>query len=124
MSRPVDRLVGVYDADGGLLGDLRYAVGRVRGTAHCALCDLTHGGLRARPAWRRLRDRLGVPVDLLHRDERDQRLQAACDGRVPCIVAIAGDDVVPLLGPDDLEACEGDLDEFERRLLAALGRTA
>ena len=122
MSRPVDRLVGVYDADGGLFGDLRYAVGRVRGTAHCALCDLTHGGLRERPAWRRLRDRLGVPVDLLHRDERDDRLRAAADGRVPCIVAIAGDDVVPLLGPDELEACEGDLDELERRLLAALGR--
>ena len=33
--------MGVYDADGGLLGELAYLTGRILGIAHCALCDIT-----------------------------------------------------------------------------------
>ena len=33
---------GVYHADGGIVGELRYVFGKLRGTAHCALCDITH----------------------------------------------------------------------------------
>ena len=94
-------------------------VGRARGTAHCSLCDLTHGRIRERPAWRQLRDRLGLPVDLVHRNERDERLRSL-DVGLPCIAAVTGDEVRPLLGPADLEACRGDLDALERRLRAAL----
>ena len=45
----VNRLVGVYDADGGLLGEAAYVWGKVRGTRHCALCDITHRRVRRRP---------------------------------------------------------------------------
>lgn len=41
-------LVGVYDADGGLLGEAAYVVGRLCGTRHCALCDITHSAVRRR----------------------------------------------------------------------------
>ena len=33
---------GVYHADGGIVGELRYVFGKLIGTAHCALCDITH----------------------------------------------------------------------------------
>src|SRR6478609_4856955 len=49
--RSVTRLVGVYDADGGLLGEAAYAWGKARGTRHCALCDITHSPWRRKPAW-------------------------------------------------------------------------
>ena len=65
----VTRLVGVYDADGGLLGEAAYVWGKVRGTRHCALCDITHGRVRRKPEWDRMVADLGVPVDLLHLDE-------------------------------------------------------
>ena len=48
-------LVGVYHADGSLLGELRYIWGKLRGTAHCTLCDITHG---------RLSEKCGASVDL------------------------------------------------------------
>ena len=112
------RLIGVYDADGGLPGELRYVVGRALGRAHCALCDVTHGAVRARTEFRRCADGLGVPFDLLHRNEAGPELLVA---GLPSVLARTDDgEVVPVLGPDDLEACAGDVDAFERALRDAL----
>lgn len=51
MARPVRRLVGVYHANGGLRGEVAYVVGKFLGTAHFALCDITHSPVRRKPAW-------------------------------------------------------------------------
>lgn len=61
--------VGVDDADGGLLGGAAYAWGRLRGSRHCRLCDLTTSPPRRKPA----RDAMAaaLPVRLLHRNELD-----------------------------------------------------
>lgn len=63
------RLVGVYDADGGLLGEAAYVWGKIRGTRHCALCDLTHGLVRRKPEWDQMVADLGIPMDLWHLNE-------------------------------------------------------
>jgi translocator protein len=67
--RSVTGLVGVYDADGGLLGEAAYVWGKVRGTRHCALCHITHGRVRRRHEWDQMVAGLGIPVDLLHLNE-------------------------------------------------------
>ena len=117
--RTVTSLIGVYDADGGLAGELRYAVGHLLGRAECSLCDITHGRLRRKAEFDDLRDRLGVPFDVVHRNERSPDV-AAASGVLPCVVAVtgAGRDVV--LGPDDLRECAGDVERFERVLREAL----
>ena len=49
-------LIGVYHADGGPIGEARYVLGRMLGTAHCGLCDITHSPVRRKPEW----DRIGI----------------------------------------------------------------
>jgi len=39
----VGRLIGVYDADPGLLGELAFVTDRVLGLVRCALCEIMHG---------------------------------------------------------------------------------
>ena len=46
------RLVGVYDADSTLRGELSYWVGARLGRRHCSLCKITHGSVRQRPEWK------------------------------------------------------------------------
>jgi len=124
--RPIDELIGVYNADGGLVGELRYVVGKVLGRTHCALCDLTHGSVSMSPEWKRAADRISTPIVLLHLNERPEDVRRASDDTVPCVLARVGDELVVLLGPDDLEACEQRVDEFERRIrdaAAARGMT-
>lgn len=114
----VRRLVGVYHAEGSIIGELRYWVGARLGSAHCALCDITHGTFRAKPDWRRQRERLDLPFDTVHLDERDDALAAATEGTTPCVVADTPGGYVTLLGPDELEACHGSVETMFDRLRA------
>lgn len=120
----VTRLVGVYHADGTVMGELRYWVGARLGSAHCSLCDITHGTFRAKPAWQRERRCLGLPFDTVHLDERDPTLVAATEGATPCVVADTADGYVTLLGPDELEACHGSSEDMFDRLRARAAELA
>lgn len=103
----INRLVGVYDAEGTLRGELAYFVGARLGRAHCSLCDITHGLLRERADWRECRDGLPVPFATFHRDDQPHEVREAVAGRAPVVVADTDQGVVLLLGPEALDACEG-----------------
>ena len=118
----VVRLVGVYDAEGTLRGELAYWVGARLGRAHCSLCDITHGLLTERSDWRDCRRGLPVPFDTYHRDDQPEEVRAAVEGLGPVVVAETATGIVPLLGPHELEACDGSparlVAEVELRLAA------
>lgn len=116
----IERLVGVYDADGTIRGELAYLIGRTRGTAHCALCDITHGRLRRRADFDDARGKLAVPLELCHRDEVDEAVRAAAGWSYPCVVGIGAAGASLVMGRDDLEACAGDPATFVERLNAAV----
>lgn len=118
-----DGLIGIYDADGGVLGELRYALGRLLSDAHCSLCDLTHRGLRRRKQWDTFVAHLGVPFVLLHRNEMDETVRSVVGTELPCIVARRRGRYELLLGPRDLAACGTDLRELEDRIRAAAAGT-
>jgi hypothetical protein len=121
MSGTVDGFVGVYHADGGLRGELAYAIGKVRGTAHCGLCDITHRGVRTKAQWSAMVRDLGVPFELVHLNERDAGVRAATADRTPCVLARTGDrGLVFLLGPGDLDPLGGDVAAFAARLAQAV----
>ncbi len=113
-------LTGIYHADGSLLGELRYVAGKLMGTAHCALCDITHGMVRKKRAFARLQQRLAVPMELVHLDERDEALAAFTDGRTPAVVGRTDHGLVMLLDAEQLEL-SGSVERFERALHQAIG---
>ena len=116
------RYLGVYDADGGIVGELRYVVGHLLGTAECALCDITHSPVRRKRAWDAMVARLDAPFDLRHRNELSDIEQRALTGTVlPVVVAELADGTWrTLLDVADLRACDGDVDAFAERLTAAI----
>src|SRR4051812_23725851 len=113
------RLVGVYNADGSLLGELRYLFGRARGVGHCALCETTHGKLRRRPDFDRACESLDHPLELLHRNELTPQLTELVQGRLPCILIIE-DRAEILLGPEEVEGCAGDPVQLVASINAAI----
>ena len=119
---PIIEIVGVYDADAGLLGEAAYVWGKLRGTHHCGLCDITHGTVRRKPAWDAMAASLPVPVRLLHLNELDDELRS--------VVAFAGAPVVlarddegwrALVGGGELDAMAGSVDALEAVLVRHLG---
>jgi hypothetical protein len=116
----IGRLIGVYDADGTLRGELAYWVGARLGRTHCALCDITHGSVRERPDWQTCRAGLPVPFDTYHRNDQPDPIRALADKGLPAVFADTDQGLVMLLGPEDLVACHASPDE----LAAALTRAA
>jgi len=103
----VRELVGVYHANGTLVGEVTYWINARLGRGHCALCDITHGVLREKPAWRACRDALPVPMRAVHLDERSPAELAASADATPCVLAVTDEGTVVLLGPDELDRCAG-----------------
>lgn len=116
----VRRLIGVYDADGSLRGELAYVVGRALGRRHCSLCDITHGRVREKEAWRACRTGLPVPFETVHLDERSAQVRAASDGAAPCVLAQIDSGLSVLVGTPALEACGGDPQRLVEALEAAV----
>jgi hypothetical protein len=114
----VVRLIGVYDADHTMRGELRYWVGARLGRAHCALCDVTHGVLRARRTWKEYRAGLPVPFDTYHRDDQPHATRAL--GSAPFVAAETTTGLEMLLTPDALDACAGSLDALVSAIEAAV----
>ncbi len=105
-------LVGVYDADSTLRGELTYWVGARLGRRHCSLCEITHGSVRQRPKWKVCQAGMPVSFDTFHRDDQPDMIRAAAGGRAPVVVAETDSGHVLLLGPRDLDACDGSIDRF------------
>ena len=117
------RLIGVYDADGTVVGELSYFVRARLGRAHCALCDITHGRVREKAAWRQARQQLPVPFEAVHLDERYPDVRAASPGLGACVVVHPADGGTELLlGTAELEACGGDPERFVAAVREALDR--
>lgn len=110
----VSELVGVYDADGGLLGEAAYVWGKVRRTRHCGLCDITHSAVRRKAEWDRMAASLPVPVRLLHLNELDDDLRAAVVAAgAPVVLARDGAGWTDLLGAAELDELAGSVAAFE-----------
>ena len=105
-------LIGVYHADGGVIGELRYVLGKARGSAHCALCDITHGTVRRKPEWDRACRDFPIPIRLVHLNERDSDEVDACVLGTPTVLVRSSDGSLRVaLGPSDLEL-DGSVPDF------------
>jgi len=120
----VDRLLGVYNADGGIVGELRYIIGHALGTTSCALCDITHSPIRRKREWDALVAELGIHVDLRHLNELDERERAAVAGRAPLVLVERDGMLSPLLDSDQLAALDGSVAAFGVAVRAALAPLA
>ncbi len=122
MGAAVVEVVGVYDADGGLVGELVYVVGHLLGRTECWLCDITHGTTRRKPEWDAMVARLPVPVRLVHRNEAGEPDRAAYHlSGLPAVLGVRSDGSrTVLLGPTGLHALHGSVRGFESALRSAL----
>ncbi|MGB0637562.1 MAG: hypothetical protein ACPGN6_09160 [Gammaproteobacteria bacterium] len=115
-------LYGVYDADGGLWGEIKYILGKISGLAHCTLCDMTHGwSLRGKKEWIGFANRSELEFRLLHRNEQPSDLAKITGDSIPCIAQRIGDSYSVIVSPEELVTCEADIRKLETLLASKLG---
>ncbi len=114
----VSRLIGVYDANGTLRGEVAYWIGARLGRRHCALCEVTHGTFTAKKSWTRCREGLPIPFDTFHRDDQPDEIRRATGDQAPSVLAETAEGLVVLLDGPGIESANG---EPQRLMLAIEG---
>ena len=110
------KFVGLYNANGSLMGELRYVWAKLTKTTSCSLCDLTHGwNPFGKSSWKTACRDSEVEIDLLHRDEALEVQLSAVDS-LPAIIRLDVDDWIQVLDSEQI-AFYGD---SPRELLAVL----
>jgi hypothetical protein len=116
----INQIIGVYHADGGILGELKYISGKMFGMSHCALCDITHGRSGKKKAWKECENNLGISIKFVHLNEREPNLKKYTDNITPCIVGKTSTNYVLLVNNKKLEECQGNVKKLESLLLDSL----
>ena len=118
------RLILVFDADSGLKAMLADVVKKAFGREDCALCEITYSPLGKRRTWQACEARLSMPVRELHRDELPPAW-GLDHAQLPCVLVQEGEAKPEmLLTKSQISACEGRVDELERKLREAIAARA
>jgi hypothetical protein len=112
-------LIGVYKADGGILGEVSYFLGHLIGVRECNLCDITHSPVKKKAEFKRfekaLLDQRGINMKLVHMNERTDAELAASKGREPCVLLQYPDGSISMfLDYVELKAASGSVESFAK----------
>ncbi len=113
-------VVGVYHANGGLLGKLAYATGKMLGLRSCSLCNISHGPFVEKASVAHWRFGLPYPFEWLHLNEIDDVTADAIKGHTPCVVKRTGDVVTILIDREELNDMNGDETRFFQHMASLL----
>jgi hypothetical protein len=120
----VEKIYLVWNADKGLIADLRYTLKKLGGNTECSLCDLTHGWLTETPAWKACKLEFAIPFEGLYRDHLSEEQALVVGGDFPAVLAETTDGLVKLIGSAEIEACDGDPNRLAAKLHEAIGDKA
>jgi hypothetical protein len=118
-------LIGVYKADGGIIGELSYFFGHLVGARSCSLCDISHSPIKKKSSFKALEKELlkehGVAIKMIHMNERNDRELKASEGREPCMLLEYPDQSISMfLDYVDLKALSGNVSSLRKLILSRL----
>jgi hypothetical protein len=125
MTKTRGTLIGIYKADGGIVGELSYFFGHLIGVRSCTLCDITHSPIMKKSSFKALERHLlaehGVAVRMLHMNERNEREQKASEGREPCILLEYPDESISMfIDSADLTTLSGSVSSLKKLIKSRL----
>lgn len=118
-------LIGVYNANGGIVGELSYVLGHLIGLRNCSLCDISHSPVKMKSSFKKLQNELleqhGIEVKMIHRNERNELETKASEGREPCMLLQYPDQSISMFFDSaELKTLAGNVKSFEKLIFSRL----
>jgi len=118
-------LIGVYKADGGIVGELTYFFGHLVGVRSCSLCSISHSPIMKKSSFKALEQHLlaehGIAVRMIHLNERNEREKLASEGREPCMLLEYPDQTISMfIDSADLTTLSGSVSSLKKLVVSRL----
>ena len=110
------KIFGIYQANGGVIGEISYVFRKLVLNENCSLCKVTHGGLIRKSDWKEYLSKLNIHFELLHINEQPSDMASYTKGKTPCIIADIGGNYVSLMNSGIIDGCNGSVEKFSRIL--------
>lgn len=120
-----DKILAIYNADFTVLGEIAYAIGKATGTKSCSLCDISHGlNPLGKKNWRSY-CATRPEIEWIHRNDLHEGVLASLTCSLPCVVVRDSLGCChTLMSDEELNACAGDITQFDSKLSMALAQRA
>ncbi len=100
-------IVCIYNANGGLMGEVAYLCKKIAGKSHCDLCDISHGyNPLGKKEWKMLADKFPLPVNTYHINEAPAKALEVAGYRFPVVLYRVGDDYEVVMRESELKECK------------------
>ena len=109
-------LIGIYDADSTLVGEISYWIAARLGKKHCSLCDITHGVFTVKSEWKACAASIPVPFLTFHRNDAPSDILAVAIDNFPIVLARYSHGLEVIFTKQQLEEFEGNTTMFQAAL--------
>ena len=110
------KILCVFDAQSGFLGEINYFFKKNVLGKPCAMCSISHNFSGVKKEWKDMAQTLKHDLELLHIDEMDTELAEFVQQSTPCVVASMKDGFRILAKKEELTSCAGNIDSFKKLL--------
>ena len=105
----VKNIYFIYDADGGILNEIKYWVNKniLKKDSACELCDISHGKIFVRLEWLKFVKELKTKykVEILHRNELPKKIEER-NFQLPCIIGETDDELIEIVNKNTFQDLE------------------
>ena len=105
----VKNIYFIYDADGGILNEIKYWVNKniLKKDSACELCDISHGKIFVRLEWLKFIKELKTKykVEVLHRNELPMKIKER-NFQLPCIIGETNDELIEIVNKTTFQDLE------------------
>ena len=99
----------IYDADGGILNEIKYWVNKniLKKDSACELCDISHGKFFVRLEWLKFVKELRTKykVEVLHRNELPMKIEKR-NFQLPCIIGETERELIEIVNKTTFKGLE------------------
>ena len=106
----------IYNAEGSIIGELKYLLLKYFYGFKCSMCEITHNSFSEKKEWSKLVSNSSYNIEAVHLDEQPDDLHQFSNGKAPCVVAKSNKSFKFIFTNDELNSFRGDAQKFFNKL--------
>tara|TARA_B100001778_G_C18353226_1_gene522944 strand:- start:308 stop:676 length:369 start_codon:yes stop_codon:yes gene_type:complete len=103
------KFIAIYNANGGIFGEVKYFLAKLFRNKHCELCDITHVFAWKKKSWKEFEKLLGLQLEVIHLNNQNSKMEEITLDKTPCILLYKNNSYEILITSKELALCNSNV---------------